>query len=162
MSASPIKNYELRIISEPSAKRGRRRSLGGRRRIVGGRRRIVGGPGETSHGLGRIYGGSSETSHGLGHFQNPPTNISITPPPNISRTPVPPCPRVQHSSHLHASMPPNLRARACPRAPEKLQCGFSVGNKCDWNPEIGTENQGVMWQVWDVWVIVGAGGINKV
>ena len=55
-------------------------------------------------------------------------------------------------------MPPNLRARARLRTPEDRKCGLSVGNKCDWNPKRGAENQEVMWQVWDVWVLFGFGG----
>ena len=43
-------------------------------------------------------------------------------------------------------------------APPENKCGLSVGNRCGWNPEMGTENQEVMWQVWDVWVLFGFSG----
>ena len=114
----PIKNYELRVIGELSGKAERRGVAGevweAAGEVCGAAAGSWGGPGGTSHGLGRIHGDSSETSHGLGHFSYP---------------------RVQHSSH------PTFLAPSRPRTPETAQCGLSVGNKCGWNPEIGTDSQ---------------------
>ena len=62
---------------------------------------------------------------------------------------------LQHFSYPRTPVPPRPRTleKSRPRTPETAQCGLSVGNKCDWNPKMGTGNQVVMWRVRDVRVV---------